>query len=86
MKQGKIANFEFHWKSFPRGPVGVAQVEVREKGAAQGNLLEVRWRRDADGIWLELPDGVHGFDIQGEAGDDGRPVFQVAERGGAAFW
>jgi biotin carboxyl carrier protein len=29
---------------------------------------------------------VHGFDIQGEAGDDGRAVYRVAERGGAEFW
>ena len=44
------------------------------------------WRRDADGIWLELPDGLHGFDIQAEAGDEGRSVYQVNERSGENFW
>jgi hypothetical protein len=85
---GKVGNWEFVWKSVPRGGFGKTQVEVRGKGAAP-RMLEVRWRRDQDGgggIWIELPDGVHGFDLQGEAGDDGRPVFQVAERGGERFW
>lgn len=84
---GKVGNWEFIWKTVPRGPQGTAQVEVRAKGAATGaRLIDVRWRRDADGLWLELPDGVHGYDIQGEPGDDGRAVFQVAERGGAGYW
>jgi hypothetical protein len=83
--QGKVGKWEFIWKSFPRGPIGSAQVELREQGAAP-RLLDVRWRRDADGIWVELPDGLHGFDIQGETGDDGRPVYTIAERGGANFW
>jgi biotin carboxyl carrier protein len=82
---GKVGSWEFIWKSVPRGSTGTAQVEVRGAGAP-ARTLEVRWRRDRDGIWIELPGGVHGFDLQGEAGDDGRPVFQVAERGGEAFW
>ena len=84
--QGKVSGWEFNWKSIPRGPSGVALVEVKEKGAKEFRLVELRWRRDADGIWIELAGGVHGYDIQGEAGDDGRPVFSVAERGGEKFW
>jgi biotin carboxyl carrier protein len=83
--RGSVGKWEFVWKTRPLGPSGVAQVEVREKGSV-GKLLDIRWRRDRDGLWLELPDGVHGFDLQAEAGDDGRPVFQVSERGGANFW
>lgn len=84
---GSVGKWEFVWKSIPRGRMGTAQLEVREKGSkAPGRALEVRWRRDGDGLWLELPDGVHGFDLQAEAGDDGRPVYHVSERGGAGFW
>jgi acetyl/propionyl-CoA carboxylase alpha subunit len=86
---GKVGKWEFVWKSVPRGPAGTAQVEVREAGSPPKSavrVMDVRWRRDADGLWLELPDGVHGFDVQGEAGDDGRPVYQVSERGGERFW
>ena len=85
--QGSVGPWEFAWKTRPYGPTGTAQVEVREKGGkTPGRVLDIRWRRDADGFWLELPDGVHGFDLQAEAGDDGRPVFQVSERGGEQFW
>jgi biotin carboxyl carrier protein len=85
---GKVGNWEFHWKSIPRGGTGVAQVEIRATGdkPAPPRTVEVRWRRDRDGIWIELPDGVHGFDMQGETSDEGRPVYQVAERGGERFW
>src|SRR3954470_14055232 len=87
MIAGRVGKWEFSWKSAPHGPSGIAQVEVREAGAkSAGQLFEVRWRRDVDGLWLELPGGVHGFDVQGEAGDDGRPMFQVSERGGERFW
>lgn len=82
---GKVGSWELIWKSVPRGTTGMVQVEVRGAGAP-ARTLEVRWRRDADGIWIELPSGVHGFDLQGEAGDDGRPSFQVSERGGEGFW
>src|SRR4051812_42334065 len=82
---GKVGKWEFLWKTVPRGHAGSAQVEVREKGSASGQVLGVRWRRDADGIWIELPNGVHGFDIQGEAGDE-RMSFHVAERAGDAYW
>ncbi len=91
--KGGVGKWEFTWKTIPRGPSGSAQVEVREKGAGTGastgvalHTLTVRWRRDVDGLWLELPDGVHGFDLESEAGDDGRPVFRVGERQGYRFW
>jgi acetyl/propionyl-CoA carboxylase alpha subunit len=91
--QGTVGKWEFTWKKVPRGPQGTALVEVRERSAvgvagkiAPAREVAVRWRRDADGIWLELPGGVHGFDVQGEQGDEGRTVYQLAERGGDAYW
>jgi hypothetical protein len=83
--RGKVGKWEFIWKSVPRGGAGTALVEIRGEGVAP-RLVEFGWRRDRDGVWLELPDGVHGFDIQGEAGDEGRAEYRVAERGGDGFW
>ena len=78
--QGRVGKWALNWKSAPHGSQGVAQVEV------DGRALDVRWRRDADGVWIELPHGVFGFDLQGEAGDDGRTVYQVSERGSHEYW
>jgi acetyl/propionyl-CoA carboxylase alpha subunit len=78
--KGKVGKHELNWLSIPRGPSGQAHVEVG------GRKLEVRWRKDDDGIWLELPDGVHGFDIAGERGDDGGLLYSLAERDGDGRW
>ncbi|MGK5085084.1 biotin/lipoyl-containing protein [Bdellovibrionota bacterium FG-1] len=88
---GRVGKWEFRWKTAPHGPAGVAHIEVsrvdgEKKSPSQPEWIELRWRRDSDGIWIELPSGVHGFDLQGEIADDGRPVFQVMERGGAGHW
>ncbi len=86
--QGKVGKWEFSWKSAPRGPAGVAHVEVRDTSTAGAKLrlVEVRWRRDGEGLWLELPDGVRGFDLSAEAGDDGRLLFALTQRGGPGAW
>jgi acetyl/propionyl-CoA carboxylase alpha subunit len=47
---------------------------------------QVRWSRDADGLWLELPGAVRGFDIDSEKNDDGRLVYRLSERGGHGRW
>lgn len=80
--KGTVGSWELVWKSVPRGASGMAHVEVRRRGASgAGKLVEVRWRRDADGLWLELPDGVRGYDFEGESGDDGRVVYRLTRRG-----
>ena len=80
--KGRVGPWELSWESAPHGNEGVARVRV----GAKGEPREVRWRRDADGIWIELPGGAHGFDISGERDDDGAMVWRVSRRLGAGEW
>jgi biotin carboxyl carrier protein len=85
MISGKVGAFEITWKTIPRGPQGTAQVEVREgKGAPR--ILEVRWRRDAEGLSVELPHGEFGYEILSEIGDDGGRTQRLARRGSERAW
>ena len=79
--QGKIGGMELTFASVPRGPTGTVHVRL-----GSGESWEVRWRRDADGLWIETPGGVSGFDIVGETTDDGGRVYRVGERGGPGLW
>jgi biotin carboxyl carrier protein len=72
---------ELTWKTFPRGTSGTAQLQLKD-----GKTIEVGYRRDKDGLWLELPGGVVGFDLQGETGDDGAIQFLASQRGLANHW
>lgn len=78
--RSKIGPFELEWLSVPRGPRGSARVRVISAGRPPEEL-EVSWREDSDGLWLELPTGLHGFDLQSEKDDEGRSVFLIAKRG-----
>jgi biotin carboxyl carrier protein len=78
---GKVGAWELKWKSIPRGPEGTAQVELKD-----GKLLDVSWRRDKDGLWITLPYGTFGFDLEGETGDDGRVAYRVSRRGSFEEW
>jgi biotin carboxyl carrier protein len=78
--KSKVGPFEFEWLSIPRGPQGHARVRVTRNGA-EAQELEVSWREDADGLWLELPTGLYGFDLQAEKDEDGRRSFLITRRG-----
>ncbi|MEO5968672.1 MAG: biotin/lipoyl-containing protein [Bdellovibrionia bacterium] len=89
--QTRVGSWSFKWKSVPRGNEGTASVEVTQMNKASGvisksNTLTVSWRRDADGIRLILPDGTHGFDLQGQKDDDGGTQFNVTKRGSHLEW
>lgn len=78
--KSKVGPFELEWLSVPRGPRGNARVRVLSPGKSPEEF-EVSWREDADGLWLELPTGLHGFDLQSERDDEGRAVFLISKRG-----
>ena len=78
---GKVGAREITWLSAPRGAAGTARVRV-----GGGEIVEIRWRRDLDGLWLELPHGTYGFDFDGETGEDGRILYNVTRRGGGGEW
>lgn len=79
--RGKVGSFELEWVTVPRGREGMSQVRV-----AGGAPIDVRWRMDDDGIWIELPEGARGYDLAGEPGDDGTLTFRVSERQGSGEW
>lgn len=79
--KGSVGKFELTWKSVPRGRNGEAHVELND-----GRRIKVRWQVDSAGVWVELPDGVHGFDIQAVPDDEGSRVYDVQERVADREW
>ncbi len=78
--KSKVGPFDLEWLSIPRGPQGSARVRVTKAGASSEEI-EVSWREDADGLWLELPGGLYGFDLQAEKDEEGRRGFLISKRG-----
>ncbi len=78
---GKVGKLELSWQGYPRGSSGQAKVI-----GPDGKLLFVSWKRDSQGLWIELPHGTYGFDISGETGDDGRIKYAVRRRLGEGQW
>jgi biotin carboxyl carrier protein len=81
MIEGKVGEISFQWVTLPRGMNGTARARL-----ADGRLIDAEFRRDADGLWIELPHGVFGYDITAEKSDDGRMLYQLRERGGTGAW
>lgn len=79
--KGKVGQIELNWASVPRGRTGSAVVQVSD-----GSQMEVRWRSDKDGLWIETQDGVFGYDMGGQLNDDGARVYSVGRRGGDERW
>ena len=76
--KGKVGGLELEWLSLPKGLEGAAQVRL-----AGAEAIEVRFRKDKEGIWIETPDGTYGFDLIAEPQDEGGPTFRMSRRGGA---
>ncbi len=79
--KGKIGKQELEWVSVPHGPTGTGHVKIN--GCAP---VEVKWRKDAHGIWIQLKEGVFGFDISGEVLDEGEVKYNVQKRGFSENW
>ena len=79
--QGKVGNTELTWLDTPKGPTGHARVRVGTGPSAP--VMDVRWRRDREGLWLEFPDRVLGYDIHTLVEDDGSRTYTLWTRGGA---
>lgn len=77
---GRVGQHELTWLSAPRGAEGFSRVRVK------GEVIDVRWRKDESGLWIELPNQTRGYDVEGEVSDDGRILYRVTERGGAGEW
>jgi biotin carboxyl carrier protein len=79
--KSRIGQWTIQWKSPPRGLEGTSQCEIKP-----GVVVDVRWRRDSDGIWIQLPYGIFGFDLQGELDDNGQSTYRVSQRGSHLEW
>ena len=79
--KGQVGKWNITWMTSPRGPSGTAHVEIEGLGKT-----EVAWRRDDDGIWIELADGCYGFDLRRTESDDGRRSYDVLQRGSPLSW
>lgn len=71
----KVGNWNFRWLTVPKGREGVAQVEVNG-----GQVIEVRWRKDSQGIWLSLPGKFTGFDIDAHRDDEDQIRYRLIQR------
>lgn len=79
--KSRVGNFKMEWRGVPRGAEGTTHVQIGE-----GAPIEVRWRKDSQGIWVTFLNGIVGFDLQGERDENGRTVFRVSQRNAANEW
>jgi biotin carboxyl carrier protein len=84
----RVGKWSLKWLNVPRGTEGSAEVEITHADSMSHppKKVAVTWRRDADGIRLNLADGVHGFDLQGYKDDEGRTLMSLTKRGSALEW
>ena len=79
--KGQIDNIKLKWLSVPKGPSGMAYVELEDK-----RLICVRWSKDSHGISVEFPDSILGYDIQGSVDDSGVKKYSLSKRNSNKFW
>lgn len=83
----RVGAFEIEWLTVPKGGNGLARLRARRAGDKEfGAIQEVRWKRDADGIWVEFEDRVVGFDFDGTRAESGGLEFKIARRGSDEIW
>lgn len=83
--KSRVGHFTFQWKTLPQGTEGKAQLDVLQSEQIV-QTLEVTWKRDAHGIWLGLPHGLYGFDLNAKKDEDGPLHYEVLQRGHCAQW
>lgn len=69
---------KLEWVKPPQGASGEARVKLED-----GKVLELRFKRDASGVWLETEGGTFGFDLFSQEGEDGSQRWTVWERQGS---
>lgn len=85
--KGQVGKWELVWKTVPHGKSGTVQLEARHPELQpEPVLLEVHWRQDPHGLWLGLPHGFSGFDIDAQLDDDGRISYRVVQRNSDREW
>lgn len=80
-----VGNWKFEWKTAPRGSQGTVFVDFESGDHVKGSL-ELKWKRDADGLWLLLPHGLFGFDLKRDFDDSDLKIYDVSQRSDSAEW
>ncbi len=79
--KSQVGNWKLNWKTLPRGPEGKAVVEIQGRGE-----VEVCWRLDSQGLWLQTDTGIFGFDLKSETDDSGQKIYSVVQRNFQSEW
>lgn len=80
MLEGKVGEFFLKWKHSPRGQSGTGVVQI---GSEE---ISVSWRRDQQGLWIECPWGVFGFDFSAKIEEQEDIQLSVSRRNSAEKW
>ncbi len=78
---GQVGSQRIEWLSIPQGNEGHASVMVDGQGP-----WTISWKRDGEGILVELPSGVQVLNWMRERNDDGVPTVTLTERVGSRVW
>lgn len=80
--KSQVGPWKLVWHKIPHGNEGSAPVEVSHVQRADfgTQTMEIRWKRDADGVWIFHPGGASGFDLKGELDDNGSLAFTATGR------
>lgn len=73
--KGVVGTKKIVWKKVPAGASGTGEVLV------DGKSLQVSWKRDRDGLWIEFPHGIFGYDVLGNLDDETGMTYRLNERG-----
>ena len=65
----KTSALKIDWVIRPQGQAGVARAKVTDGAGARE--VELRFKADDQGLWIEYPTQVLGFDVHAIAQDDG---------------
>ncbi len=76
----KVNSQELDFSAPVVGKSGSVQVTL---SGPLSKSVDVSWKVDDSGIWIETPRGVKGFDWRREIDDDGRPQYDLVERVGS---
>lgn len=79
--KSQVGKWKLNWKSVPRGSQGSARVEVQGHGE-----LEVKWRIDAQGLWIQTEKGFFGYDLKSEVDDSGQKIYSAVQRNFHSEW
>jgi biotin carboxyl carrier protein len=78
----KVGPYQIEFMTVPKGSEGNLTVRVN------GKPIDLRFKRDTRGILIELPTGLHSFDLIQEVNTDdpGMRSYSISNRNGPEAW